>query len=1011
MNILYNLSNEVIFLKEYLIDMTDNLLYLNKIKIYENTNISYNLLYNELILIKKQLEIIPDKITDSYLFDNKLTCDDISNKIDEIKKIILRYSNHIAPTNMNNILKLYIGNNWKSLIKFNPTDMEKLMLMIRLFNPIMVWDSYYHMNKIDYIDYTDNIRPSFDKNVFNTIIDSKNEKMQSITIGNVSAFPKFLKNLSDIIIKDKKQTKQDRVIHYNYKDILKLFKNNTNIIICKNSNCISLIEEKQGFMIIIKLIDRVIVMQGITKDDIMELYKTTSIINDMINNINHYLEYDIITVTKSFKKNYVNILNIRDIIINSKEEIGTIIKKKYNDYKQLKTYTLPSLINEFLLASKFRKYEFLVLFLLGSTQDNKIGYLLYDILKMKDKTLIYEDIYNSLHISLKVKLDNTETNIMEEELAMIQGNIDDITYERRITVMNIDQSIKNKVIDKIKSLKNNFQGDNKAQTWLDGFFKLPLGIYRENKLMTFKNKYIEMLNATHIYSQNEIEQYIETKSIIKDDWIEYKNKKRDYLKNVRSKLNETVYGHMEAKLQLERLLAQWMNGETKGYVIGLCGPPGTGKTSLVKNGLSQGLMDDNMRPRPFGFIPIGGSSNGSTLIGHNYTYVGSTWGRIVDILITAECMNPIIFIDEIDKVSGTEYGKEIVSILTHLTDMTQNDSFEDKYFSGIMLDLSKAIIVFSFNDINMIDPILRDRITIIETKAYSICDKINIIKDYMFPSIMKDVGFSKGEIILNDETIKYIINTYTNEAGVRKIKEKLVDIVRDINLTMIQQDNIIYPYIVTNEYIDNLFINKPKVRINMIHTIPSIGIVNGMYATSSGVGGLTPIQVMKYPSEKMLDLTITGQQGDVMKESVDYALRIAYNMLPDDIKNKILEDSKNKNNFGLIVHTPDAGTKKDGPSAGVAMTLAIYSILMNKVVSNTISMTGEIDLWQNVRAIGGVGAKLYGAKNSGIKIALIPKENMEDMIILRNEGSSPEDDNFKVIFIDTLKDVIDICII
>jgi len=184
-----------------------------------------------------------------------------------------------------------------------------------------------------------------------------------------------------------------------------------------------------------------------------------------------------------------------------------------------------------------------------------------------------------------------------------------------------------------------------------------------------------------------------------------------------------------------------------------------------------------------------------------------------------------------------------------------------------------------------------------------------------------------------------------------------------------------------------------------------------MYATTSGVGGLTAIQVMKYPSEKMMELTITGQQGEVMKESVEYAMKIAYSMLPDNVKNKILEDSKNKNHFGLIVHTPDAGTKKDGPSAGVGMTLAIYSVLMNRMVNNTISMTGEIDLWKNVRAIGGVGAKLTGAKNAGVKTALIPKENMEDMIILRNEGSSPEDDNFKVIFIEKIEDVIDLCLI
>ena len=138
-------------------------------------------------------------------------------------------------------------------------------------------------------------------------------------------------------------------------------------------------------------------------------------------------------------------------------------------------------------------------------------------------------------------------------------------------------------------------------------------------------------------------------------------------------------GHKDAKVQLERLFAQWINGESKGAVIGLQGPPGTGKTSLAKHGLSKCLKDKDGKPRPFAFLPIGGSVNSSTLVGHNFTYVGSTWGRIADMLMVSKCMNPIIFIDEVDKVSQTEYGREIISILTHLTDPTQNDEFEDKY--------------------------------------------------------------------------------------------------------------------------------------------------------------------------------------------------------------------------------------------------------------------------------------------------------------------------------------------
>jgi ATP-dependent Lon protease len=397
-------------------------------------------------------------------------------------------------------------------------------------------------------------------------------------------------------------------------------------------------------------------------------------------------------------------------------------------------------------------------------------------------------------------------------------------------------------------------------------------------------------------------------------------------------------------------------------------------------------------------------------VGHNFTYVGSTWGRIADITMTSGCMNPIIFIDEVDKISNTEYGKEIVSVLTHLTDATQNDNFEDKYFSGIPLDLSKSLIVFSFNDISLLDPILKDRITIIETKPYTLQEKIHIITKYMLPEVLVDVGYNTDEIKFTDIIVTYIINSFTNEAGVRKVKEKIVEIVRDINLKAIHDPNMIFPFTVTQEYVDELFKNKPKVKPDKIHKEPEVGMVNGLYATTSGIGGLTPIQVMRYPSDKMLDLTITGQQGDVMKESVTYALRIAYNMLHDDVKNKIIEAANNKKNFGLLVHAQDAATKKDGPSAGTAMTIALYSALTGKKIDNTVAMTGEIDLWKNVKKIGGLHAKLTGAKMAGVKKALVPLENLEDLLIMRNDNISPEDENFVVETIETFEDAVKHCI-
>ena len=195
-------------------------------------------------------------------------------------------------------------------------------------------------------------------------------------------------------------------------------------------------------------------------------------------------------------------------------------------------------------------------------------------------------------------------------------------------------------------------------------------------------------------------------------------------------------------------------------------------------------------------MPLGGSSDGATLVGHNYTYTGSCWGRIVDILMQTKCMNPIIIIDELDKVSKTENGREITGILTHLTDTTQNSEFSDKYFSGIPIDMSRAIFVFTFNDPSLIDPILLDRITVVRTKPLTLDEKVRVIQDYVFPDICKAVGFLPDEVSFNDEDIMYLAEAYTIEAGVRKLKELVVDLVREANLRHIKTKN--YPFLIAS---------------------------------------------------------------------------------------------------------------------------------------------------------------------------------------------------------------------
>lgn len=463
--------------------------------------------------------------------------------------------------------------------------------------------------------------------------------------------------------------------------------------------------------------------------------------------------------------------------------------------------------------------------------------------------------------------------------------------------------------------------------------------------------------------------------IITKKWLNVNNTMED----VKSVLDKSIYGHQNAKRQIERVIGQWVTGKQSGYCFGFEGPPGVGKTSLARKGLAYCLKDEDGTTRPFSFIALGGSSNGSTLSGHNYTYVGSTWGRIVDILMEHKCMNPIIFIDELDKVSKTENGKEIIGILTHLIDPTQNESYQDKYFSGIDIDLSNALFIFSYNDVSAIDRILLDRIHRIKFDHLTLSDKIEITKNYILPELYEKIGL-KDMFIFKDDSIKFIIETYTNESGVRKLKELLFEIISEINLEILKHNKKFQiPIDITIDNIKNIYLKeKHEIISKIIHLDHKVGVINGLWANNMGMGGIIPIEAFLFPSNTFMDLKLTGLQGDVMKESMNVAKTLAWKLTAQKKRAKLIKDFDKSKLQGIHIHCPEGAIKKDGPSAGTAITIALYSLLNNKKIKHNLAITGEMSLQGKVTIIGGLELKILGGIKAGIKHFLFPKQNLKD---------------------------------
>lgn len=606
------------------------------------------------------------------------------------------------------------------------------------------------------------------------------------------------------------------------------------------------------------------------------------------------------------------------------------------------------------------------------------------------KTNEFNIFRKSIHLNLRKKIFTKDTEKTQNKTK------EEITWEMKLETLELTDFEKSKVNEKIKEFKTG-KDNSKAENYIDSFFQIPFGKYikedifercddsnnKINNFLTYINKDEEDENK--ILENDTIEDLIKKQKRMKKDvakklghFIREKEDiskaKKNYLDYTEQVLDSVIHGHNDSKRQIKREIAKWLSsGSTDGMVLGFHGPPGVGKTTLAIEGISKCLVDNDGNYRPFSVVQLGGQNDGSSFNGHNYTYIGSKCGELVEMLKKAKCMNPILFFDELDKVDEDK-GKNIINILIHVTDKSQNTKVHDKFFSGINFDFSKCIIIFSYNDRSRINKTLRDRITEIQVNPLKTHEKIEITKKFTLPKLSTKINF---KCHMEDEIIKYIIENYTFESGMRKLNEKIEEIFGELNLKNIE-NNSSKKYELLKENIDTILDRHTKILRKTIHDEPRPGFVNGMYATAIGIGGITLIQTEKreITEKKDLHIDITGSLGDVMKESIHCAKTVALSLLTEEDKNK-LKRKIEKNPFSLHIHCPDGATPKDGPSAGITLTLAIYSFLTNKKVRNDIAMTGEIDIYGKVGAIGGLDSKINGAIKAGVKLVLFPKENEE----------------------------------
>ena len=545
--------------------------------------------------------------------------------------------------------------------------------------------------------------------------------------------------------------------------------------------------------------------------------------------------------------------------------------------------------------------------------------------------------------------------VMERELGILrlQGDISEMVKQQ------VEDNQKEYYLrEQIKAIHKEL-GEDDAESEADKFERKLAKLKATDKV---KKKIKEEISRYKRISSNNSESavirgYLET--LLAMPWKKMSRDNTD-VAHAKEILDADHYGLEKVKERiLEYLAVKKLNKNGTGTIISLVGPPGTGKTSIAKS-VAKALGRKYVR------ICLGGVRDEAELRGHRRTYVGAMPGRVINAVKNAKVKNPLILFDEIDKMVSDGRGDPAAAML-EILDPEQNKHFSDHYLE-LPFDLSKAFFICTANGTDTISRPLLDRMEVIELPGYTENEKFHIAKEHLWTKQLAQNGITKQQLTITDKALRTVILRYTREAGVRGLERRIASLCRKAAKVIAQEDTKTKIRISDRNVKE--YLGKPVYKPNAANEKPEIGIVRGLAWTSVG-GETLEIEVMSLKGSGKLELT--GKLGDVMQESAKIALTYVRYLVQD----RVAEDYFEKHD--IHIHVPEGATPKDGPSAGVTMTTAIYSAVTEKAVRADVAMTGEVTLRGRVLPIGGLKEKLLAAKEAGIQEVLVPKENSRDV--------------------------------